>query len=84
MTAVTKKFEWDFHIPPKADICAKFQLSRLPGGLARECDRRRETRSGLKLYPQVHIFQESGVDYFIVRDRLMASASLGPPYTITN
>ena len=30
MTAVTKKnFEWDFHLPPKADTCVKFQLSRL-------------------------------------------------------
>ena len=28
MTAV-KKYEWNFHLPPKADTCAKFQLSRL-------------------------------------------------------
>ena len=40
MTAVTKKFEWDFHLPPKVDTCAKFQLSRLLGGPARECDAR--------------------------------------------
>ena len=29
MRAVTKNFEWDFHLPTKADTCAKFQLSRL-------------------------------------------------------
>ena len=45
MTAVTKKFEWDFHIPPKADTHAKFQLSRLAGGLARECDARTDVRT---------------------------------------
>ena len=38
MTAFTKKFEWDFHLPPNADTYAKFQLSRLLGGPARECD----------------------------------------------
>ena len=29
MTAVTQKNEWDFYLPPKADTCNKFQLSRL-------------------------------------------------------
>ena len=38
MTAVTNFFWWDLHIPPKADTCAKFQLSRLLGGSARDCD----------------------------------------------
>ena len=28
----------DFHLPPYADTVAKFQLSRLLGGPARECD----------------------------------------------
>ena len=37
MTAVTI-FLWDFHLPPKAETCAKFQLSSLLGSLARECD----------------------------------------------
>ena len=45
MTAVTKKIEWDFHLPPKADTCAKFQLSRLLGGLARECDAQTDART---------------------------------------
>ena len=45
MTAVTKKFEWDFHLPPKANTCVKFQLSRLLGGLARECDGRTDART---------------------------------------
>ena len=39
MTAVTKKIKRDFHLPLKAYTCAKFQLSRLREGLARECDR---------------------------------------------
>ena len=38
MTAVTKKGKWNFYLHPKADTYAKFQLSRLHGGLARECD----------------------------------------------
>ena len=38
MTAVTKKINWNFHLPPKCDIHAKFELSRLLGSLARECD----------------------------------------------
>ena len=50
MTAVTKKIKWDFHLPPKADTCAKFQLSRLLGGLARECDvRQMYARSQVKI-----------------------------------
>ena len=38
MTAVTKKFKWYFYLPPKANTWAKFQLSRLFEGPARECD----------------------------------------------
>ena len=45
MTAVTQKIEWDFHLPPKADTCAKFQLSRLLGSLARECDVRTDAQT---------------------------------------
>ena len=44
MTAVTKKTKWDFHLPPKANTCAKFQPSRLLGGPARECDTRQTHR----------------------------------------
>ena len=44
MTAVTKKIQWDFLLPPKDDTCAKFQLSRLLGGPARECDAQQTDR----------------------------------------
>ena len=45
MTTVTKKIKRDFHIPPKANTCAKFELCRLLGGLARECDGRTDGRT---------------------------------------
>ena len=45
MTAVKKKFKRDFHLPPKANTSAKFQLSRLLGGLARECDGQTDGRT---------------------------------------
>ena len=38
-------FWWDLHLPPKADTSAKFQLSRLPGSCARECDARTHGRT---------------------------------------
>ena len=39
MTAVMKKnFKGDVNIPPKAETSAKFELYRLLGGLAIECD----------------------------------------------
>ena len=44
MKAVTK-IKWDFHLPPKVITCAKFQLSSLLGGLARECDARTDVRT---------------------------------------
>ena len=31
-------FEWDFHLLPRVDTCAKYHLSRLIRGLAREGD----------------------------------------------
>ena len=40
-----KFFLWDLHLPPKADTCAKFQLSRLLGGSARECDAQTHRRT---------------------------------------
>ena len=40
-----KKVKWDFHLLPKADTFAKFQLSRLLGGLARECYRQTDRRT---------------------------------------
>ena len=33
-----KKIKWGFHLLPKCDVCAKFELCRLLGGPARECD----------------------------------------------
>ena len=46
MTAVTqKKIELDFHLPPTGDTCVEFQISRLLGGLARECDARTHRRT---------------------------------------
>ena len=38
MTAVTKKINRNFQLPPKSDYHAKFGLSRLLVGQARECD----------------------------------------------
>ena len=33
-----KKIKSDLYLLPKCGICAEFELSRLLGGLARECD----------------------------------------------
>ena len=52
MTAFTKKNKWDFHISHKSDTSAKFELCRLLGGLAKDCDAaiqmpdRRQTQPG--------------------------------------
>ena len=57
MTAVTQKIEWDFHLPPKADTCAKFQLSRLLGSLARECDAQTHRHTHRHTHRQTHARQ---------------------------
>ena len=44
-----EKNKWDFHLPTKADICAKFKLSRLLGGCAREGDGRTDDTRQAKL-----------------------------------
>ena len=81
MTAVTKKFEWDFHLPPKADTCAKFQLSRLPGvQLESVTDRRtdRQTHAQMpgensansgpaRLVPELSNYQIQAIVYMYVK-----------------
>ena len=42
---VTKKFKRNFPLLPKCDVCAKFELCRLLGGPARECDRWTDVRT---------------------------------------
>ena len=49
LTAVTKKFLLDFHLPPKCEIYAKFEVCMLLLGLATECDGCRMPAHGSQL-----------------------------------
>ena len=44
-----------FSSTPKANTCAKFQLSRLLGGQARECDVRTHARTDARTYRRMHV-----------------------------